>query len=124
MGSIFQALNESAKDTDITFLYYFCPGNCFTTNVNASTGQSGGSYTRVWWMMPNGEWAAFRELYRKTNAANGFSDFIMSSLGGKDLIYCMYDNYAENDKIYAPKESYIYYDKYNIPMVYNINYSL
>ena len=124
-GSIFQYFNETVKDTDITFLYYFCRGNRFTVNINSNNGQkSGENYTRVWWMMPNGEWAAFRELYYKTNAANGFNDFVMSSLGNKDLVYCMYDNYTENDKIYAPKESYIYYDKYNIPMVYNINYSL
>ena len=36
----------------------------------------------------------------------------------------MYDEYTDNDFIYAPKENYIYYDRYEIPMIYTVSYEL
>jgi hypothetical protein len=71
--------------------------------------------------MPNGEWACFMSLFKRSET---LASFIRSQLGNKDLVYCMYDEYSGNDFIYAPKENYIYYDRYNIPMIYTINYEL
>jgi hypothetical protein len=31
---------------------------------------------------------------------------------------------VNNDSFYAPKEDYIYYNKYSIPLIYKINYTL
>ena len=124
LGEIFQFFNDSVSDTDKTFLYYFCEGNKFVTSENArqdDSGKNGAAFTRAWWKMPNGEWACFNSLYKR---GDSFSNFIISQLGNKDLIYCMFDEYQQNDFIYAPKENYIYYDRYNIPMVYNISYVL
>jgi len=113
------------KDSDITFLYIFCRNNKFFANKDISVDTPGGKsaemYARVWWMMPNGEWACFPGLYRKNN---NLASFIKSQLGNKELVYCMYDTYTENDFIYIPKENFIYYDRYNIPLTYTINYKL
>ena len=124
LGSIFQIFNDSVKDSDKTFLYYFCEGNKYNPSANSRygySGKNGAAFTRAWWKMPNGEWACFNSLYKRTTS---FADFIKSQLGNKDLIYCMYDDYEQNSFIYAPKENYIYYDRYNIPIVYSISYSL
>ena len=63
--------------------WYFCPENQHTTNANSSTGKNGGTYTRVWWMMPNGEWAAFRELYYKSNIQYFHAHFMLKKSNGR-----------------------------------------
>ena len=122
LGSIFQIFNDSVKDSDKIFLYYFCEGNKYIPSANAGygySGKNGAAFTRAWWKMPNGEWACFRSLYKREQP---FKDFIISQLGNKELVYCMYDEYSENNFMYAPKENYIYYDRYDIPITYTISY--
>lgn len=126
LGQIFQLFNESVKDTDKTFLYFFCPGNKFVVHKDVprdATGRNGAAFTRAWWKMPSGEWACFKDLYKK---GDSFSSFIKSQLmlGNRELVYCMYDEYDQNSVLFAPKEDYIYYDRYSIPMTYDISYKL
>lgn len=126
LGDIFQWFNESVKDTDKTFLYYFCERNKFVPHEDVPdsyTGKNGAAFTRVWWKMPSGEWACFKDLYKR---GDSFAGFIKSQLmlGNRELVYCMYDEYDQNSVLFAPKEDYIYYDRYSIPMTYDISYKL
>jgi len=67
--------NESVKDTDKTFLYYFCEGNKFVVHKDVpenASGMNGAAFTRAWWKMPNGEWACFNSLYKRGDSFAGF----------------------------------------------------
>ena len=120
---IFQYFNAAVENSSQSFLYLFVNGNYYPTISDSSTsGKDGRYYTRVWWQMPNGEWAVFPQLFCNQNG-NTISDFIKQSLGGKTLVYCMYNSTA-SASIYAAEKNYIYYDTYSIPFVYNINYTL
>lgn len=126
LGDIFQLFNESVKDTDKTFLYYFCEGDKFVVHKDVpenTSGMNGAAFTRAWWKMPNGEWACFNSLYKR---GDSFAGFIRSQLQlyNRELVYCMYDEYDQNSVLFAPKEDYIYYDRYSIPMTYDISYKL
>ena len=127
LGDIFQMFNESIRDTDKTFLYYFCEGNKFVVHKDvpeSASGMNGAAFTRAWWKMPNGEWACFNSLYKR---GDSFAGFIRSQLqlgNNRELVYCMYDEYSQNSVLFAPKEDYIYYDRYTIPMTYDISYKL
>jgi len=113
--------NETDKDA-ITFLYLFCNENYFTRTEGDTSGTNGSSHTRVWWKMPDGEWAVFPNLFNKndTNIVN----FIKKSIGDKELVYCMYNNYLYNGFIYSAKDDYKYYNSYNIPLTYTITYKV
>lgn len=132
LGQIYNIFNENVQGTDITFLYYFCGDNLFNEKErNSTSGKDGAAYTRAWWLMPNGEWACFKDLYPRGNQSDNidlshFATFIKSQLGqGSKLVYCMYDTTTtQNDSFYSAKENYIYYDNYNIPITYTISYKL
>ena len=131
LGTIYQHFNKSVEDTDISFLYFFCPGNYFPNGETLVNGKNGAMYTRAWWKMPNGEWACFRNLFElkrfdsnTINEVKSFKSFLKSELGNKELVYCMYDATDNNSILYAPRENYIYYNRYDLPMKYRIDYVL
>lgn len=153
LDKIYDVFNNEVENTDLIFLYVFVNKNRYATkqgfmyNPHTSTFGEGallGSpyvwyrtsssgtpvlqppYTKVWWKMPNGQWAVFARLFQKeaenfTTRNEQFSNFVINSLG-KDIIYCMYDKYTQNSGLYAAKDDYAYYGKYSIPIAIKINY--
>ena len=117
------------------FMYMFPGGTWYSNDQtlgigivinggNASfqnTRVNGDTKARVWWRTSEGEWAQFRKLL---NANQEFSNYIENQFTQKNMIYCMYDSFpGEIPLIHATNSKYIYYDKYNIPLVLNITYA-
>ena len=122
---IFQIFNTRTDGKDITFLYIFCNDNYFTRVENQTQGTNGKYYTRVWWKMPNGEWAVFPDFLKKEGGtAIDIVSFIKKGVGNKELVYCMYNDYLYNGYIYAAKDNFKYYNSYNIPLDYTITYKI
>jgi hypothetical protein len=77
--------------------------------------------------MPNGEWAVFPELLSKGGAGTTIDivNFIKNgAANGKELVYCMYNNYNGSGFVYAAKDNFKYYYPYNIPLDYTISYKI
>ena len=123
---IFQIFNTVTDGKDFTFLYLFCNENYFTKVENQTSGTNGKYYTRVWWKMPNGEWAVFPELLKKDGGTViDIVNFIKKgAANGKELVYCMYNNYNGSGFVYAAKDNFKYYNPYNIPLDYTISYKI
>ena len=131
---LYQVFNNAVKNTDLTFLYIFTLHNSHKCSdapiimyspTPSASSISGKVSTRVWWKMPNGQWAMFPILFNKENESETrndvFSKFVTQSLG-KDFIYCMYNKYTGNSGLYAANNNYAYYGRYSIPMSIKINY--
>jgi hypothetical protein len=71
--------------------------------------------------MPDGEWAVFPNLFNKDDT---IVNFIKKGIGGKELVYCMYNDYLGDGFNYAAKDDYKYYNSYNIPLTYTITYKV
>ena len=123
-SEINDAFNSSLTTTSQMFCYVFCRENDFNSKEDIRGEKSGANFTRLWWRTSDGGWAVFKELLN-TKTKQGIKDFIIRQLNA-DYIYCMYDNYLGDGvlKIYVPKNDYIYYDLYSIPLIYNIEYIL
>ena len=119
---IYQMFNNATDGEKITFLYLFCNENYFTRTEGDTSGTNGSSHTRVWWKMPDGEWAVFPNLFNKTN--NNIVNFIKKGIGDKELVYCMYNDYLGDGFNYSAKDNYKYYNSYNIPLTYTITYKV
>jgi hypothetical protein len=76
--------------------------------------------------MPNGEWAVFPDLLKKDGGtAIDIVSFIKKGVAnGKELVYCMYNNYNGSGFVYAAKDNFKYYNPYNIPLDYTISYKI
>lgn len=123
---IYQIFNNKAQGRHYSFLYLFCDNNYFTRAENQTEGTDGKYSTRVWWKMPNGEWALFPELLKKEGgAAADIVSFIKKGVSNnKELVYCMYNDYSADGYNYAAKNNFKYYNSYNIPLDYTITYKL
>ena len=120
---VYSYFNNSLWTPGQMFQYIFQSDNYFPTNIDNNSGLSGGSNTRLWWRMSNGEWAIFNTLLDKKKANGGVKQFILDNLK-YDYVYCMYNNYMDGDlNLYAPGQDYIYTDDYVIPLILEINYN-
>ena len=124
---IYQLFNNKAQGRHFSFLYLFCDNNYFTRAENQTQGTDGKYNTRVWWKMPNGEWALFPQLLSKGGAGTTIDivSFIKKGVANnKELVYCMYNDYTGDGYNYAAKSNYKYYNSYNIPLDYTISYKI
>lgn len=127
LGSlIYQLFNQYTEGTNLTFLYLFCDNNYYTSMPSLTQGKDGKYNTRVWWKMPNGEWAVFPQLLSKQNAGTTIDivNFIKQGIGNKELVYCMHNTYSQTGFMYTAKDDFIYYNPYDIELDYTITYKL
>lgn len=123
---IYQLFNNKTDGRHFSFLYLFCDDNYFTRMENQTSGTNGKYYTRVWWKMPNGEWAVFPDLLKKEGGtAVDIVSFIKKGVANnKELVYCMYNDYTGDGFNYAARDNFKYYNSYNIPLDYTISYKI
>lgn len=132
LDSLFLMFESSIKDPTQTFMYIFFTFNQYSDSEDLpiesnANHEKGASHARVWWRMPNGQWALIATLFKKEgqdiSRFETFSKFISDYLG-YDIIYCMYNNYSGNAGLYAATNNYAYYSKYSVPLSITINYGL